>query len=102
MPMRWMCIVLIYGYINDELVDCMNEMSQFLMDNQGEKVRLVDRPRPPGHLGVRHHESPAKILRGEAKLAVKAVGKLEDAWWRGAQRLHGESDLGVLHVLVKL
>ena len=88
--LRWMCLLVIYGYANDGIITVVNEAHEFMLANLGEKVRQKGNPRPEGErLGVRHKVSSPKLLRDEAKKLFRQARNIYDEWDRESQRRRG-------------
>ena len=88
--LRWMCLLLIYGYVNDDIVQVVNEAHEFMLKNQSEKVRQKNNPRPEGEfLGVRHKTSDCKKMRDDAKKLFREAKRIRSEWDRGSQRRRG-------------
>ena len=88
--MRWMCLLLIYGYVNEDIVQVVNEAHEFMLRNENEKVRQIDNARPAGEkLGVRHKTSEAKKPRDEANKLFRDAKRIYREWEHGFQQRHG-------------
>jgi hypothetical protein len=76
--LRWLALLIIFGFVDEDLVQCMNEVhTQKLKAHDGRQRKA----RPEDKLGTRHVTSEPKKQREAAGFAARLSAQHDAKWW---------------------